>query len=178
MLRLVLFAAFVATAIVANWLVQHYGVVPVGFGLEAPAAVYVAGAAFLLRDALHEVAGRLVVVAAIISGAALSYLVAPDFALWSGLAFLVSEFADFAVYSPLRRRRLVLAVVASSVVGALVDTAIFLGGTFDDLNRLAGGALDFGDLFAGQMVGKLWVTVAAVAVLVLVRSRAVLPRDA
>lgn len=167
MLRLVLFVAFVATAIVANWLVEHYGVVPVGFGLEAPAAVYVAGAAFLLRDALHEVAGRLVVVVAIVTGAALSYTVAPDFALWSGLAFLVSEFADFAVYSPLRRRRLLLAVVVSNVVGAVVDSAIFLGGTFDDLDQRAGGALDFGELFAGQIVGKLWITVGATAALVL-----------
>lgn len=162
MLRALLFAAFVGSAILANWLVQHYGVVSVGFGLQAPAAVYAAGAAFVLRDALHEVAGRTLVIVAIVVGAAASYIVAPDFALWSGLAFLVSEFADFSIYAPLRRRRLLLALVLSNVVGALVDTAIFLGGTFDELDSRAGGVLDFGDVFAGQMVGKLWVTVPAV----------------
>ena len=68
----------------------------------------------------------------------------------SGLAFLLSELADMAVYTPLRRRRLVLAVMASGVVGAFVDSLVFL--------YIAFGSLDY---LSGQVVGKLWMTIAA-----------------
>ena len=67
-------------------------------------------------------------------------LPADDAELWlvlaSGVAFLLSEFADLGVYTPLARRRLVLAVVASSVVGLVVDSIVFLW--------LAFGSLDVG----------------------------------
>jgi hypothetical protein len=39
-IRAGLFVAYVAAVPVANWLVDRFGVVPVGFGLRAPAAVY------------------------------------------------------------------------------------------------------------------------------------------
>lgn len=154
------FAAFVSTVFVANYLVQHFGVVSVGFGLVAPAAVFAAGAAFVLRDCLHELAGRGVVVAAIVLGAALSYLVAPGFAIASGVAFLVSELADLAVYSPLRARGLIGAMVASNVVGAVLDSILFLW--------LAFGSLHF---LVGQIVGKLEMTLPAVAVVLVLRAR-------
>ena len=48
-------------------------------------------------------------------------LAPPSLVMASAVAFLLSEFADFAVYTPLARRRLVAAVVASSVVGLVVD---------------------------------------------------------
>jgi cadmium resistance protein CadD (predicted permease) len=32
--------AFVLTIIAANWLVSHFGIVPVGLGLMAPAGVF------------------------------------------------------------------------------------------------------------------------------------------
>ncbi len=47
-IRAGLFVAYVATVPVANWLVERFGVVPVGFGLRAPAAVYLVGVAFPL----------------------------------------------------------------------------------------------------------------------------------
>src|SRR4029077_3405657 len=49
-----------------------------------------------------------------------------SFPIASATAFLLSELADFAVYTPLQRKRLVLAVVASSVVGLTVDSVVFL----------------------------------------------------
>src|SRR3954471_16596604 len=100
----IVFGAFVATVGVANWLVSHFGIVPVPFGLEAPAAVYAVGVAFTLRDALQSTLGRVAVVGAVLVGASLSYLIAPQFAVASGVAFLVSELADFAVYTPLAER--------------------------------------------------------------------------
>lgn len=153
------FAAFVSTVFAANYLVQHYGIVSVGFGLKAPAAVYAAGVAFVLRDVLHELGGRVAVAVAIIVGAALSWLVAPGFAVASGVAFLASEFADFAVYTPLRRRRLLAAMVASNVVGTVIDSVLFLS--------IAFGSLEF---LPGQIVGKLECTIPAVAAVVLYRA--------
>ena len=151
---------YISTIFLANWAIQTFGVVPVGLGLMAPAGVYFAGLAFTLRDLLQERLGRLWTVAAIVIGAALSSLVSPQFALASGVAFLLSELADFAVYTPLRRRAWVAAVVASNLVGLTIDSALFLW--------LAFGSLDF---LPGQILGKVWMTAAAVAALWLWRRR-------
>jgi uncharacterized PurR-regulated membrane protein YhhQ (DUF165 family) len=75
-------------------------------------------------------------------------------------AFLLSELADLAVYAPLHRKRLVLAVIASGVVGAAIDSAVFLW--------LAFGSFDF---IAGQIAGKLWMTVVAAIILMAIRFR-------
>jgi uncharacterized PurR-regulated membrane protein YhhQ (DUF165 family) len=164
-IRLSLFCAYVATVPIANWLVDRFGAVPVGFGLRAPAAVYLVGIAFTLRDLLQEWAGRGWVVVGIVCGAALSWLVAsPGLALASGTAFLVSESCDFAVYTPLRDRgRWLEAVALSNTAGLVLDSFVFL--------LLAFGSLEF---LAGQLVGKGVMTVAALPVLALAR-RAVLP---
>jgi uncharacterized PurR-regulated membrane protein YhhQ (DUF165 family) len=105
-----------------------------------------------------QVAAR--VAAVIVLGALLSYLIASPFiALASGVAFLVSETADLAVYTPLRRRGYVRAAVASNVVGAFVDTVLFLW--------IAG--FPIASAIAGQMVGKVAVTGAVVVLVLLAR---------
>src|SRR4051812_18710119 len=96
-------AGYIATIVLANWAIATFGVVPVGFGLVAPAGVYFAGFAFTLRDLVQEQLGQRWTVAAILVGSALSAIVSPQFALASGVAFLLSELADFAVYTPLRQ---------------------------------------------------------------------------
>lgn len=152
-------AAFVGTVFAANWAITHYGIVPVGFGLMAPAGVWFAGLAFTLRDLLHEWGGRWTVLAAIGAGAAVSALVAPPaLVVASAAAFGVSELADMAVYAPLRRRRWYVAVAASNVVGLVADSVLFLW--------LAFGSLAF---LPGQIVGKAWMTLAAVLVLAALR---------
>ena len=148
------------TIVIANFLVDHFGIVPVGFGLMGPAAVYVVGVAFLLRDWVHETLGVKYVLIGIVAGAALSALISPQLALASGLAFLFSELLDMAVYTPLRERRLVTAVLASNVVGIVVDSIIFL--------TLAFGSLEF---LPGQVIGKSWATVIVLPVLWWVRTR-------
>lgn len=157
-------AAYVATIFAANWAIVTFGLVPVGFGLLAPAGVYFAGLAFTFRDLTQEHLGRSWTLGAIVAGAVLSALVSPQFALASGSAFLFSELADFAVYTPLRQRNWLGAVAASNVVGLVVDSALFL--------YLAFGSLDF---LPGQIVGKIWMTVLAVAVLWGFRRRYVAP---
>lgn len=151
---MVFLIGYIATIFLANWAIQSFGLVPVGLGLLAPAGVYFAGLAFTFRDLVQERLGRTWTVVAILVGAALSALVSPQFAFASGIAFLVSELADFAVYTPLRRRDWIVAVFASNTIGVVADSALFLW--------LAFGSLEF---LLGQVVGKAWVTLAAVALL-------------
>lgn len=150
--------AYVGTVIAANWAVHHYGIVPVGFGLLAPAGVYFVGLAFTLRDITQETLGRAAVLAAIAAGALASYFVSDGkLAVASAVAFGFSELADFAVYTPLRERGWLRAVVLSNVVGLAVDSVLFLW--------IAFGSLAF---LQGQLVGKALMTGAAVAVLAVI----------
>lgn len=158
------FLAYLATIPAANWLIGHFGafcipngpcMIPVGFGLAAPSGVLLVGIAFVLRDIVHRQLGWRWASAAIAAGSVLSLLVAPPaLALASVAAFALSEALDQAVYAPLWRRRLVLAVLLSGLVGAAVDSAVFLW--------LAFGNLDF---IAGQIVGKMWMVGLAAIVL-------------
>lgn len=157
---------YIFTIYLANWAIQHWGIVSVGFGLMAPAAVYFVGIAFTLRDVVQRTLGLRAVLIGIAIGIAFSFFVSTRYAVASAVAFGLSELADLAVYTPLRAREShwFPAVVASNVVGAVVDSAIFL--------TIAFGSLAF---FWGQVVGKLWMTV--VAVIVLVGLEAFWPRE-
>lgn len=147
--------AFIATIPAANWLVVNVGLIPVGFGLVAPAGVMLAGIALVLRDMVQERFGSHAALAAIFAGAAVSaFLAPPALVLASAGAFLLSELADLMVYTPLRQRGLLVAVVASSLVGLVVDSALFLW--------LAFGSLDF---LAGQIVAKTEMVALAALVL-------------
>lgn len=147
-------AAFLFLAVAANVLTTRFGLVSVGFGLMATAGTWAAGLVLLARDVVHDLAGRLAVVACIAVGAALSaWLTIPQLAVASGVAFAVSELLDLAVYQPLRKRGWARAVIASNAVGAVVDTVVFLW--------LAGFGLTWAAL-GGQMVAKMTATLAVV----------------
>lgn len=148
--RLILTAIYIGTIVLANILTNQFGMVPAGFGLLTIAGTYSAGIALSVRDALHEVSGVRWVLFAIGAGAAVSALVSPELAMASGAAFLVAELLDLAVYTPLRKRGFTVAVIASNVVGAVVDTLLFL--------KLAGFPLTVGTV-GGQILAKaVWVT--------------------
>jgi uncharacterized PurR-regulated membrane protein YhhQ (DUF165 family) len=161
---------FCATIPLANWMIGHVGVVcaasgpcliPVAPGLMAPSGVLMIGIALVLRDLVQRRLGVEFGIGAIVAGAAISAGLAPrSLVIASAAAFLLSEFADFAVYTPLARRRLVLAVLASSLIGLIVDSIVFLW--------LAFGSLDF---LAGQVVGKLWMVLLAMPFVVYLRRR-------
>lgn len=154
-------ASFLGCILAANYVTTEHGMVPVGFGLVATAGTYFAGATFVLRDAVQDTAGRRWVVALILAGAALSFLIsAPFIALASAVAFLLSESVDFAIYQPLRRRGYVRAALASNVAGSLVDTVAFLA--------IAG--FPVWPSMPGQMAGKTAITVAVVLGVVIVRA--------
>lgn len=154
-------ALYVATIPAANWAITTYGIVPIGFGLMAPAGVLFAGLAFTFRDLVHDSLGRWWTLAAIGGGALLSLVVSDPFvAVASAAAFTVSELADFAVYAPLRRRNWLGAVAASNGAGTVVDSALFL--------TIAFGSLAF---LPGLVVAKLYMTLLAVALLWWLRQR-------
>jgi len=168
MIGYIALALYALTIPAANWMIGNVGscipngpcLIPVGFGLAAPSGVLMIGAALLLRDAVHRLLGWKWAIAAILIGAALSYqFSAPALVMASVAAFLLGELADLAVYTPLQRKRLGLAVVASGLAGSAIDSAVFLW--------LAFGSLDF---IAGQIVGKLLMSVFAAAVIAAVRA--------
>lgn len=166
MLRsLALSVAFAATIPAANWLIGNVGteciqngpcLIPVGFGLTAPSGVLMIGLALVLRDAVQESGGVRAAIVAIALGGLLSWFLAPPVLVVASVAaFLLAELADLAVYTPLRARRLGLAVLLSGLAGSIVDSAVFLW--------LAFGSVDF---ISGQVVGKMWMSGIAAAFLV------------
>jgi queuosine precursor transporter len=161
---------FCLTIPAANWMIGHVGtacvakgpcLVPVAPGIMAPSGVLMVGAALVLRDLVQRRLGVEFGLGAIIAGAAISAgLAPPSLVIASATAFLLSEFADFAVYTPLARRRLVAAVVASSTAGLIVDSIVFLW--------LAFGSLEF---LPGQIIGKLWMVLLAIPFVSYLRRR-------
>jgi uncharacterized PurR-regulated membrane protein YhhQ (DUF165 family) len=161
----VAFVLYALTVVAANWFVQHVGevasgggphTIPVGFGYRAPSGVLWIGVAFTLRDVVQSLLGKWATIAAILVGALLSYAVAPSLAFASAAAFLVSEALDFGVYTPLADRgRVVLAVALSNTVGLVIDTFVFLQLAFESLA-----------FWQGQVIGKGWMTLLALLLIV------------
>lgn len=154
----------------ANWLIQSVGtvcvpggpcLVPVAPGVMAPSGVLAIGLALVLRDLVQRRLGFGWAVAAILAGAILSAGFATQaLVVASTAAFLLSELADLAVFTPLQRRGLVRAVAVSSFVGLFVDSVVFLWLAFGDLAYLW-----------GQVIGKAWMVVLALPLVWLLRQR-------
>ena len=154
----------------ANWMIGNLGtmcvpdgpcLIPVAPGVLAPSGVLMIGLALVLRDLVQRRLGLGWAIGAILAGAALSaWLAPPALVLASAVAFLFSELVDLAVYTPLQRRGLVLAVAASGAVGLVADSVVFLW--------LAFGNLDF---LAGQVIGKAWMVAAALPAVAWLRRR-------
>lgn len=155
-------ALFILSIPAANWVFQRYGAVPIAFGYEAPSAALVVGFTFLARDYVHRLWGTWACVVAILAGTALSWglaltgqpagpITVAHLAMASGVAFLFSELADLLVLQRLRRRGWSRAVAASNVVGAVVDSILFL--------TIAFGSLAFlpGQLLAKAMFTLVWL---------------------
>lgn len=108
------------------------------------------GFIFVVRDfAQREIGHRVLLAMAV--GAALSYVMANPFvAMASAAAFLISELADWAVYSftgrPLSQR-----ILLSSVLSTPIDSAVFLA----LIGHLS--AVGVATMTASKMVGALIV---------------------
>jgi queuosine precursor transporter len=161
---------FIACIPIANWMIGNVGtacvpkgpcLVPVAPGLMAPSGVLTVGLALVLRDLVQRRLGRAWSLGAIAVGAILSAVVAPpSLVLASTVAFFLSELADFSVYTPLQRRRFVAAVVASSLVGLIVDSTVFLWLAFNSLEFLS-----------GQVIGKAWMVLISLPFIYWLRVR-------
>ncbi|MGI8689690.1 MAG: VUT family protein [Thermomicrobiales bacterium] len=154
----VLLMGYVAAIVSANWAIARFGIVPVGFGLMAPAGVFFAGLCFEFRDLVQDTLGRWWAVLAILIGAFLSAFISTQFAVASGVAFLLGELADFTIYTPMRQRFWLVAMIVANTIGDIVDSAIFL--------YLAFGSLTF---ITGQVIGKAYCTLIPVALLWFIR---------
>ena len=170
------FLAFMACIPAANWMIGHLGttcvpdgpcLVPVfpwspqGGPMMAPSGVSMIGIALVLRDLVQRRLGRVPALMAIVAGAALSGALAPpQLVVASTTAFFLSELADFAVFTPLQKRGLVLAVLASAVVGLIAVSILFL--------YLAFGSLEF---LEGQVLGKTWMVLLALPFVHWIRKR-------
>jgi uncharacterized PurR-regulated membrane protein YhhQ (DUF165 family) len=129
--------------------------------MMAPSGVAMIGIALVLRDLVQRRLGRAPALLAIVAGAALSGAIAPPaLVVASTTAFLLSEFADFVVFTPLQKRGLVLAVLVSGLVGLVADSLMFLW--------LAFGSLEF---LEGQVVGKAWMVLLALPIVHWIRKR-------
>ena len=162
-MKWILLIFYAACIPLANWMIGNVGecipdgpcLLQMGFGLSAPSGVLVIGAALMLRDAIQMIAGWRWGLIAIGIGAIVSYLLSSPFIVMASVAsFVLSELVDFAIYTPLAQKRLTLALIASGVVGAIIDSAAFL--------LIAFGSID---LIGGQVLGKLYaVAVASVII--------------
>lgn len=158
-------AGYATSIVLANLFITWFGLWQF-FGLAFPAGTVFAGAAFFLRDAVHRYAGLPAALGAIVAGAGLSYaLASPALALASGTAFLFAELADAFVFAKVRRKRgTAQAVALSGVVGAVIDTFLFL--------PMADIQVTF-DTATGQLVVKSALSALAGAIVWCVKKRQV-----
>ena len=148
-------ALYVASIVAANVLIVTVGLVPVGFGLLAPAGVYAAGFTLTLRDLDPGRAGPALDARAPSSRAPPSRRCSPRRWPWpparpsSSPSWPTSpstpRCAGAGSWAPWR---------PSNAVGLVVDSALFLALAFGSLT-----------LLPGLVLGKVWATLLALLLL-------------
>jgi uncharacterized PurR-regulated membrane protein YhhQ (DUF165 family) len=118
-------AAYVAAIVLVNWLFDILPVIDTPIGAWPPASIIV-GFVLILRDLAQREVGHYVLIAMLAAGVITWFMVDPFIALASVSAFLVSETADWIVYT-VTRRPLRDRILASSAVSSPLDSAVFLG---------------------------------------------------
>ncbi len=143
---------YLASIPAANWMINNVGTqgfpggphtIPVGFGYSAPSGVLMIGIALVLRDSVQNMFGKKATLVAIAIGIGLSAIINPNVALASAVAFAFSELADFFVYTEVKKKTLVGAVVLSGIIGGVIDSFLFLQIAFDSIK-----------FWEGQIIGK------------------------
>ena len=148
-------ALYFTAIVVSNLMMVWLPMVPV-FGVDIPPAIFLFGFVFALRDFAQRALGHHVLGVMAAAAIATYWLAGPAIALASTTAFLVSELADWAVYT-ITKRPFVQRMLVSSLISVPVDTAVFF---------LALGILDAKSLIVGigiKMIGTavLWAYLAA-----------------
>ena len=110
----------------------------------APDAANVAWLGFSIRDTLDEASNEYLILGAMIIGAIASYFLAggSKIAVTSGSALLLSGFADFAAYFPLRTKGKIKELLVPNAVGLFADPILFLYLTFEFSKRSIAAIVD------------------------------------
>ena len=117
---------YIALVVLVNWAFTVVPLVKLPGGTMWPPVALLVGFVFVARDFAQREIGHYVLVAMAI-GLGLSYFMAgPEVAIGSAAAFLISELADWAVYS-FTRRPLSERILYSSIIGTPIDSVVFLG---------------------------------------------------
>ncbi|HSR55313.1 MAG TPA: VUT family protein [Alphaproteobacteria bacterium] len=118
---------YIALIVAVNWGFTVVPLVKMPGGEMWPPMSLVVGFIFVVRDFAQREVGHKVLIAMGI-GAVLSYVMAgPHVALASAAAFLVSELADWLVYT-VTRRPFSQRILFSSLIGTPIDSVVFLYG--------------------------------------------------
>lgn len=119
-------AAYVAFIVAVNWGFSVVPLVDMWTGEKWPPMSLAVGLVFVLRDFAQREIGHKVWFAMGAAGI-LSYLMADPFvALASIVAFVISEAADWAIYT-FTKKPFAQRILLSSLVSTPLDSAVFLG---------------------------------------------------
>ena len=117
--------AYVACIVLVNVGFVHVPLVELGpLGMWPPMSLAV-GAVFVLRDYAQREVGHRVLLAMLVGLVLSYYMASPYVAVASAVAFLVSEGADWLVYT-VSKRPFAQRVLVSSAFGTPVDSVVFL----------------------------------------------------
>lgn len=117
--------AYIALIVVVNWAFKVVPMVELPGGIFWPPVALLVGFVFIVRDFAQREVGHWVL-GAMLVGAVLTYfMVDPAIAIASATAFLISEIADWAVYT-FTGKTLSQRILLSSAVGTPVDSVVFL----------------------------------------------------
>jgi uncharacterized PurR-regulated membrane protein YhhQ (DUF165 family) len=117
--------SYIALIVFVNWSFDVIPLVDLPGGEKWPPAAIITGLIFVARDFAQREIGHKVIVAMLLAGA-ISYVMAgPVVAGASVAAFLVSEFADWCIYS-FTGRTFSERILISSAVSTPLDSLVFL----------------------------------------------------
>lgn len=116
--------SYIVLIAIINWLFVVVPPIQI-LGTTVPPAMLIVGFVFVFRDFSQREIGHLVVVAMLGGGVISYFTAAPEVAVASVTAFLVSETVDWLVYS-LTKKPLSQRILYSSAIGAPMDTFVFL----------------------------------------------------
>ena len=107
---------YIILIVFVNWLFSVLPRVELPTGEQWPPAALVVGFIFVARDFAQREIGHRVIFAMLIAGVLSYYTASPMVAVASVTAFMISEFADWAIYSftgrPFAQRVLISSIVA------------------------------------------------------------------
>lgn len=145
-----------------NWSFAHVPTVPMpDGGLWAPMAI-VTGLVLVFRDFAQREIGHYIFIPLFIGIMVSFYMAGPEIAAYSALAFAISEFIDWCVYS-FTKRPLSQRVLYSSLIAAPLDTTVFFMGA----NMVAPGIFSWSTILT-SIASKL---LGAYIVFLIIRKR-------